>query len=214
MILKNVLLAEDHNVVMIGTIQMLNNIFPSVSNACATNFPEVLEMLSKQTYDLIILDINIPGGDKPTMIELIKKIQSDIRILIFSGYDESVYAYPYLDAGADGFLSKISTERDFKKAVDKVMNNQKYLSPKMQQQSIDRLLNKKKDVRTGLKVLSAREIEIVNRVVRGETTAEIGQQLSLQPSTVSTHKMRIFKKLNVINLVGLIEYVKNINNIE
>lgn len=205
---KNILLAEDHNVVMMGTVQMLNNIVPDSIITCATNFKQALDLLKSQKFDLFILDINIPGGDQLTMLDSVRKIQPKVFILIFSAYDELLYAYPYLEAGANGFLSKISTEEEFKAAVERVMGGQRYLSQKMQLQSIEKLLNKEEASKNGLKMLSAREIEVMNLMVKGASTAEIGQRLFLQLSTVSTHKMRIFRKLNVENLVELIEYVR------
>lgn len=203
-----VLIAEDHKVVIKGTIQMLGEAVDAAEAYGVMDMVELLEALDREIYDLIILDINIPGGNKPTMIEKIRQIQPEVKILIFSGYDEALYAYPYLQAGANGYLSKNSTEKDFKLAVDSVMNNAKYLSNAMQQQSIERLIGTGESSGAGLKLLSAREIEVLNLLIKGETTAQIGKELDLKISTVSTHKIKIFKKLHVANLVELIEYVR------
>ena len=206
--LQKIILAEDHNVTMLGTIQILNKVEPNAIITCAWNFPEVLDLLALQEYDLLILDINIPGGDQPNMITTVRKIQPEIPILIFSGYDETEYARPYIKAGADGFLSKTSTEEEFQTAIDRVMDGQIYLSPMIQKQSIDSWLNKKVVVGKGFSELSSREIEVMNLLITGASTSEIGQQLFLAHSTISTHKMNIFKKLNVSNVVELNEVAR------
>ncbi|MEO6684638.1 MAG: response regulator transcription factor, partial [Dyadobacter sp.] len=113
-------------------------------------------------------------------------------------------------AGADGFLSKNSDEQELKVAIDRIMNNHKYLSHAMQQQSIEKIINSNVNVRYGLNVLSNREMEIMNLLMQGASTSEIGSQLYLQVSTVSTHKMKILKKLQVRNVIEMIAYVKSI----
>lgn len=205
---QKIILAEDHNVVMLGTIQILNKVKPNAIVTCAWDFPEVLDLLALQEYDLLILDINIPGGDQPNMITSVRKIQPEISILIFSGYDETQYAHPYIKAGANGFLSKTSTEEEFQTAIDRVMEGDIYLSPVIQKQSIDSWLNKKVAVGKGFSELSSREIEVMNLLITGASTSEIGQQLFLAHSTISTHKMNIFKKLNVSNVVELNEVAR------
>lgn len=206
--LMKVLIAEDHKVVIKGTIQMLNETVDGAEACGVMDMAELMEALNRESYDLVILDINIPGGNKPTMIEKIRLVQPQIKILIFSGYDEAIYAYPYLQAGANGYLSKNSTETDFKLAIESVMNNAKYLSAAMQQQSIERLIGTGQSSEGGLKMLSARETEVLNLLIKGDTTAQIGKALDMKISTVSTHKIKIFKKLHVANLVELIEYMR------
>lgn len=187
---------------------MLNETVDGAETCGVMDMAELMEALNREPYDLLILDINIPGGNKPTMIEKIRLVQPQIKILIFSGYDEAIYAYPYLQAGANGYLSKNSTETDFKIAVDSVMNDAKYLSSAMQQQSIERLIGSGQSLDIGLKILSARETEVLNLLIKGDTTAQIGKALEMKISTVSTHKIKIFRKLQVANLVELIEYMR------
>ncbi|NIJ55474.1 response regulator [Dyadobacter arcticus] len=203
-----VLIAEDHKVVTMGTIQILHDAFSDINTASATDMLEVLGALNDETYDLLILDINIPGGDRPAMIGEIRLVQPDIKILIFSGYDEFLYAYPYLQAGADGYLSKNSAEKEFKVAIDRLMSNVKYISEAMQQQIINNLIGATKRAEEGLKVLTEREMAILHLLLKGKKAAEIGKEYSLTVSTVSSHKLNIYRKLGVSNLAELIEYVR------
>lgn len=214
MTIRKLLIADDHKVIMIGTIEMLKCISPNLEIAMAFDFPQVLQKLKSEPFDLLVLDIRIPGGDNPTMIASVRKIKKDIKILVFSGLDESMYAYPYLQAGADGFLSKNATEEELRLAIEKITSGQKYLSNRMLQESINKLLNEHPGAENKLHLLSNRETQIVNLMMQGASTASIGHKLNLHTSTVSTHKMKIFGKLEVSNLVELIEYVKAFQRID
>lgn len=189
---------------------MLNDILPQSHIVMAENFDQALQTLSSEILDLIILDLNIPGGDAPTMIRKIRDLQKNVRILIFSGYDEQIYALPYLQAGADGYLSKNAPDHEFAAAIKSVLNNRKYLSTDMQQQAINKIVSAPNDAAetNPSHILSAREVEVMQLLLKGLGTAEIGAHLHLQLSTISTYKMKIFEKLGVKNIVELVEKMK------
>ncbi len=206
--MKHILIAEDHAVVRIGTKHLLKSLIPESEISDVDDFDKIIQELQTKSFDLLILDINIPGGNNTKMVEAIKSISSEIRILVFSSYDEQQYGLLYLQAGADGYLSKEAPEEEFKAAVMSVLDNKKYMSQDMQQLNINRLINPKEYLPDPIVTLSPRETDVLNLLKEGLGTARIAEKLNLQLSTVSTYKARIFEKLNVKNIVELITKLK------
>ncbi len=206
--MKQIIIAEDHAVVRIGTKHLLQSLIPDSEVTDVEDFNKILEAMDKRDFDLLILDINIPGGNNTKMVESIKIKAPKMKILMFSGYDEQEYGLLYLQAGADGYLSKDAPEEEFKAAVQSVMANRKYMSEEMQQININRLINPKEFVPDPVVTLSPRETDVLALLKEGLGTAKIAEKLSLQLSTVSTYKARIFEKLGVKNIVELITKIK------
>jgi two-component system, NarL family, invasion response regulator UvrY len=200
-----ILLAEDHSIVRYGTSLILKNISPDVTVDETDNFEETLKLIDKKVYDLLILDILIPKGSNIDMIPLVRMRQSSIRILVFSGLDERLYAVRYLQAGADGYLMKDSPKHEIIDAVRCVLNNGKYVSPDVRQQLLQNLHHKEEARQNPMLTLSDREIEVMQLLIQGRAIGEIAQLMSLQISTVSTYKTRVFKKLEVNNVIELAE---------
>lgn len=189
---------------------MLQAIIPELHTVMSENFKTGLEILATQPFDLVILDLNVPGGGNPAMIGKIRELQTEVRILIFSGCDEMVYALPCLQAGADGYLSKNSSDEEFVTAIKSIINNRKYLSAEMHQQALQAVTgnsNMAKHLHPA-QILSAREMEVMQLLLKGLGTAEIAARIHLQLSTISTYKMKIFEKMGVKNIVELVEKMK------
>src|SRR5690349_7153195 len=117
----NILIAEDHGIVRVGTTLLVKELFVTVQVDEAGDFNKTLKMLGEKTYDLLILDINIPGGNTFNMIEVARLRQKDIPILIFSSYDEELYALRFLEPGATGYVSKDAPTDEIKNAIKKVI---------------------------------------------------------------------------------------------
>ena len=200
-----ILLTEDHSIVRYGTSLILKNLSPDVTVDESDNFEETLKLIDKKSYDLLILDILIPKGNSLDMIPLIRMKQSSIRILIFSGLDERLYALRYLQAGADGYLMKDSPNHEIIEAVRCVLNNGKYVSPDVRQQLLQSLQHNEEASQNPMLSLSDREIEVMQLLIQGRAIGEIAQLMNLQVSTVSTYKTRVFKKLEVNNVIELAE---------
>lgn len=204
-----ILVAEDHGTVRIGIKHMLQDALPSAQVVMTDNFNRALQILSSEPIDLVILDLNIPGGGAPSMIRKIKTIRQEIRVLIFSGYDEQIYALPCLQAGGDGYLSKNAPDEEFAVAVKSILNDRKYLSTEMQQQTINKIVGAPGKVMGNPALsLSPREAEVMQLLLKGMGTAEIAASVHLQLSTISTYKMKIFEKMGVKNIIELVEKLK------
>lgn len=198
-----ILIVDDHMVVKTGVSIILNSEINDLDIQFASTFSETLDKVKQFSYDLIILDINIPGGKNIEMIPEIRAIVPEVKILMFSAHEEEFYALRYVSAGADGFLNKLSSEEKLIEAVRSIREFGKYLTENLIDQLNNNLLND--EPLNPFDKLSKREIEIANLLVRGDGNLEISNNLGIQMSTVSTYKNRIFEKLKINNLVELIE---------
>ena len=199
----NFIVADDHTIVRQGVTFILKEIHKNSCIYQLANFSEIIKRLNTTPIDLIVLDISFPDGTSLNIIPTIKKIQPNIKILIFSAFDENIYAIRYLNAGASGYLSKLSNEDEIKLAIKSVLNSGKYISKNIQEKIMDTyIFNKPKNP---LEQLSNREIEIAKLLVEGFSNIDICNTLNIQKSTVSTYKNRIFEKLDIDNLSSLIQ---------
>lgn len=206
--MPNILVVDDQEVVRYGTTLILQKAIEDVQVSNASSFDDSLKMLSSKQFDLVILDIDMPGGNNHQMLDVIRLRHPEIKILIFSSYDEQIFGWRYLEAGADGFLSKKTGIEEIKNAVKSLLRNEKYLSPLLKQTLLNNISNKKSNTSNPLDRLSNRESNIMQLLIKGASVAEIAQKLSLQISTVSTYKKRICEKLQVSNIVEMIEKVQ------
>jgi DNA-binding NarL/FixJ family response regulator len=206
--MPNILVVDDQEVVRFGTTLILQKTIENVQVSDAGNFDDTLKILATKPFDLVILDIDMPGGNNHQMLDVIRLRHPEIKILIFSSYDEQIFGWRYLEAGADGFLSKKMGIEEIKNAVKSLLRNEKYLSPLLKQTLLNNIGNKKSATSNPLDRLSNRESNIMQLLIKGISVAEIAQKLSLQISTVSTYKKRICEKLQVSNIVEMIEKVQ------
>ncbi|MEN9908687.1 MAG: hypothetical protein RLZZ540_1836 [Bacteroidota bacterium] len=109
---KEILIVDDHLVVRTGVSIILEEKLKNIAISTTENYTETLGLLKKKKFDLIILDINIPGGRNTAMIQEIRDTQADVKILIFSVYEEDTHACPYIIAGANGYLNKLSDKKN------------------------------------------------------------------------------------------------------
>ena len=201
--MKKILVVEDHAIVRMGIEFLITDMFTTVDVQQASTFKETLDILSKSIFDMVLLDINIPGGENNRMISIIRKIQPAVKVLIFSGLEEEIYALHYLNAGANGYLSKGASEDDYKSAIMSVLNEGKYVSPRVQRLMVRNILDSKNISHNPLEDLSKRELEVMYLLAQGKWTKEIATFLNLKETTVSTYKSRIFEKMEVSNVIEM-----------
>ena len=201
----NILVADDHSIVRYGLVKIIATLPEPVNVSSVEAFDDVITLLSKKTFDLIILDINLPGGNSTRMLQTLKLQYPDSMVLIFSAYNEKIYALDYLRAGADGYLSKNSSEDETKLAILTLLKKEKYVSPITRQLLLNNLNRQKHPGEDPLALISARETEVMNLLIKGIPLQKIADMLHIQISTVSTYKTRIFSKLEVNNIVELLE---------
>jgi two-component system invasion response regulator UvrY len=209
----NILIVEDHPLIRSGLKHLLLEATPDATVAQATTFPLALTLLDQENFDLLILDIDIPGGENIRMMEIVRRKQPNIIILINSGYDEHVYALPYMQAGADGFLSKQATQEEFYQAYCTLISKGKYVSHRVQQILLTSLgRNGIKKTKNPLTTLSQREMAVMQLLTEGKWTKEIASILNVKENTISTYKRRIFDKLEVSDEIELSKKVSLLKN--
>jgi len=198
------LVADDHSIVRMGVKLMLEADFLGVTIDEAENGNEIVEKIKLLRYDLLILDFQMPNTDTFSIIDNLLARDRFLRILIYTMASEKIYAGKLLKAGVKGFLSKEAKNTELPKAVDVVLNGGIYGSEQV-------LFNGKQPLITPsnpFATLSNKEMDILAYIVQGKNTKEISSLLNLQLSTISTHKFRIFRKLNVNNIIELIALTK------
>jgi len=204
--IERILIADDHSIVRVGLSIMVKKLRPESLIEEAADFKNVLDLVKKNSYDLIVLDINMPNGSFQQTFEFIKIKQSDAKVLVFSSQEESVYAIRYLKMGADGFLQKMANEYTVRRVLEKVLRKGTYLSENIKDTLVSNSIRSRdKTARNPLTTLSTREMEIAEKLIRGESLKDISTELNLHSSTASTYKARIFKKLEVKNIPELID---------
>lgn len=195
--------ADDHSVVTQGISFILKDMYEGATVYQMENFSEIIKKINKTPIHLLILDVNFPEGSSLNIIPTLKKIQPDLKILIFSGFDEDIYAIRYINAGANGYLNKLSSEEEIKRAINLVMTTGKYTSQNIQDKIVNSYILKKPT--NPLEQLSNREFEVAKFLVDGRSNLDISNSLSLKKTTVSTYKNRIFEKLSIETLSELIQ---------
>nr|WP_315155566.1 response regulator transcription factor [uncultured Flavobacterium sp.] len=205
---RKILIVDDHFIVRSGMSLLLENEIDDVQVFGAKDFQEALEECSKDIFDLVILDINLPGGKKCYMIDDLRELQKDVKILIFSAHEEDIYAFRYIQAGANGYLNKLSDSDMIVKAIKTVLESGKYISNDILDKFIAFSQHKKGESDNPLEYLTHREFEIAELLVKGYGNLEIANELDIKMTTVSTHKLNILKKTNITNIIELSELFK------
>jgi two-component system invasion response regulator UvrY len=206
--MKRILLAEDHIITQEGTKHVLLKHLTEVEIFTVENFEEALNIVSRQILDLLILDVEISGEQKLNMIEVLRIKNPKLPILVFSGLDENLYALPLLRAGADGYLHKSSTAKEFIEAIEIIFSNKKYLSPQMIQQNIRQITQSSRSTTTPLDMLTKRETEVIYLLARGNTNSQISRTLFLSKSAISIYKSKAFQKLGLKNVIELSAFLE------
>lgn len=197
--MKNILIADGHYVVRTGTALLLET---KLQYSCDIDFSETYtetrEKVSKKAYDLLIIDIDIPQSIFKAMIKELKKKQKQLKILIFSTYDENV-GIQYVEEGAAGYLNKMASEAEILTAINAVFEEGYYYTIDM----MKKLVMQSADSHS-VERLSKREFQIFKLLAEGNGNIEISNSLNLKMSTISTYKKKIFEKLQVKNIVDLV----------
>ncbi len=202
-----ILVADDHEIVRMGMLRIIKQLKPNAHLAEVNDYKSLYSAISKDNYDLVILDVNMPNGSFQDAVVFIKLKQPSIKILVFSSQDEQIYAVRYLKLGADGYLNKESSSAKIDQALSAMLSTGRYLSEEVRDAMISDSLNGPAKS-TPIAALSNRELQIANKLVEGIPLKELSNTLNLHASTVSTYKNRLFEKLNIKSIPELVEILK------
>lgn len=201
-------LVVDHHPIIREGLQLLFQSDPDIEvvGTVGTGI-EIFEFIRRYSVDVLISEIDLPELNGITALRAIKKEHKELKVIMFSHHSEAIYAISTIKAGASGYLSKTADTATIKEAVMKVSNGDIYLSGDMAKHlKYDDTRNKKSRL---YKRLSTREVEVLKLLSSGKKNKEIAQELDINEKTVSTYKARLFKKLNVTNLVDLIHQAEH-----
>jgi DNA-binding NarL/FixJ family response regulator len=200
----NILIADDHAVLRKGLKQLIADDcgLSEVKFGEAQNGQEVLELARVQSWDLLLLDISMPGRDGLDVLNELHRDYPDLRVLVLSMYPEDQYAVRSLKMGASGYMTKDSAPEELAKAIEKIMNGGKYVSPEL----AEKLAFELGAAREGPEALSYREHQVLRMIASGKTVSEIAQELSLSVKTISTYRVRLLEKMRMRTNAELTHY--------
>jgi DNA-binding NarL/FixJ family response regulator len=200
----HVLIADDHAVVRAGLRQYLEDSGRISDVAEAGSGQQAMDLLRTKRFDLLILDINMPGRGGLDILKNVRASFPDTRVLIVSGFPEQQYAVNVLKAGASGYLSKESAPEELLKAVQLVLSGRRYVSSALAEQLVANLdVDSEQPVHTGL---SEREFQIFCKLAGGRAVSEIARELCLSVKTVSTYRSRVLEKMNLKSNADITRY--------
>ncbi|MEW5798921.1 MAG: response regulator transcription factor [Bacteroidota bacterium] len=199
-----VLIADDHTIVRKGLKQILSEGIRSIEFGDASNAAEALSLLGKELFDIVILDVSMPGRSGLDLLKDIKIKKPKTPVLVLSMHPEDQYALRVIKAGAMGYMTKDSAPEELVKAVTKILNGGKYVSETLSDRLLDLMQEPKQ--REAHQLLSDREFEVFQLIASGKTVSEIGIKLSLSVKTVSTYRTRILEKLHLSTNAELTRY--------
>ncbi|MDB5226730.1 MAG: response regulator transcription factor [Bacteroidota bacterium] len=199
-----ILIADDHAIVRKGLIGLLREAFFSAEIHEVSDGIDAIEKVRKDKWDLILLDISIPGKNG---IEVLKQLRTEgvkTPILILSIFPEDQYAIRVLKAGASGFVNKDCATEGLIEAVHKVLSGRKYVSAAIAQKLAETMND------NGSKLtheqLSDREMQVLQLIASGKTVSDIAELISLSINTISTYRARLLEKLSLHNNAELTRY--------
>jgi DNA-binding NarL/FixJ family response regulator len=204
--MSNFLLIDDHSVVRAGIKLIIMQRFQDAEVQEAENEKRAVDMLRNKEMDLILMDLNMPDSDPIRLIHYITSNYPKTAIIVLTMNDENVYAKRFFKLGIKGFLHKSSDNTEIIKAIEQALVNRVYMSDNLKQTIAESYF-------TGLSenpfdLLSDREFQVAKEMLTGKGIAEIAASLSINTSTVSTYKGKVFEKLkiphnNMVELMSL-----------
>jgi len=199
-----ILIADDHAVVRHGLKQILADEFKRAEFGEARNGQEVLNRVWKERWDVIVLDITMPGRGGLEVLKEIKKSRPKVPVLVLSMHPEDQFAVRVLKAGASGYMTKETAPEELVGAIKKVVAGGRHISP-----SLGEIMAAYLTVKTDKpphELLSNREFQVLRQIASGKTVSEIARELSLSVRTVSTYRTRILEKMGLKTNAELTHY--------
>lgn len=198
------LIVDDHAVVREGLKQIFSDTSDIVVADEASSGEEAINKIIENNYDVILMDISMPGRGGLEILQEIKEINPELRVLILSMHPEQQYALRALKAGASGYLTKNTPLEELIKAIRKIAQGRRYITETVSEQMADDL---SKDTSKPLhETLSNREYQTMRMIASGKTISGIAKELSLSVKTVSTYRSRILEKMNMKNNAAITYY--------
>ena len=198
-----ILIADDHAVVRAGLKQILTGVSGVTEIDGVANGKELMQKIKEKDFDVVVLDISMPGKSGLEVLKELKNAKPKIPVLMLSMFPEGQYAVRVLKAGASGYLTKDSASEELVNAVEKIYLGRKYITPSLAEKLADFSWEGDKFPH---EKLSDREFDIFKMIASGNTVKEVAANLFLSVKTVSTYKARIYEKMKLQTRVDITSY--------
>jgi two-component system, NarL family, invasion response regulator UvrY len=203
-----ILITDDHVVVRKGLRQILADEFKKAEFTEAGNASEALDRIRRENWDVVVLDITMPGRSGLEALKEIKEARPKLPVLVLSMHPEDQFAVRVLKAGASGYMTKESATDELVGAVRKIVAGGRYVSPALAEKMASYLAID--TPRPPHERLSDREFVVLRMIASGRTVSQIAEELSLSVKTVSTYRVRILEKMGMTSNAELTHYaIKN-----
>ncbi|HXA65938.1 MAG TPA: response regulator transcription factor [Bryobacteraceae bacterium] len=207
-----VLIADDHAILRRGLKEILARELNDSIFGEAEDAQEVLARTQSLEWDLLILDISMPGRSGLDVLRDLRTLRPKLPVLVLSMHSEAQYGKRILRAGAAGFMNKASAPEELIKAVQKVLAGGRYVSPMLGERLALHLNDEvQRDVQ---ETLSDREFEVLRMIALGKTIGQIAEELHLSVSTVSTYRARILEKMELTTNAEVMQYALRNNLVD
>jgi DNA-binding NarL/FixJ family response regulator len=199
-----ILLADDHTVVRHGLKQILADEFKRATFGEARNAQEALDLVWNDNWDVVVLDITMPGRSGLEVLREIKKSKPKLPVLVLSMHPENQFAVRVLKRGASGYMTKESAAGELVGAIKKVLAGGRYVSASLAEKLATYLASDTQ--KPPQEMLSDREFQVLRLIASGKIVSEIAKELSLSVKTISTYRTRILEKMGLRNNAELMHY--------
>lgn len=202
--MKKILIVDDHPIVRDGLKQILGDTDDLVVSGEAGNADEAIALVRDSDFDLVVLDITLPGRTGIDLLRDLRRERPTLPVLMLSIHPEDELGIRAVKAGASGFLSKECASDDLVRAIQLIVSGNKYISRALADRLIEEI--QRDTNRPPHEQLSDREYEVMSLIATGSSMKEVAAALSLSKSTVSTYRARILDKLNVKSTAEITRY--------
>jgi two-component system invasion response regulator UvrY len=202
--MTRILIADDHELVRRGLTTLLREAFPDVQIGEAQDARQALATAEKQAWDIVLLDINMPGRSGLDVLQDLKRLHPQLPVVVVSAFPEKDYAVRAFRLGAGGYVSKQSASGELLAAIRKVLAGGRYVTPLLAEALAAIVAGE--TPATPHELLSNRELQVLRLVASGRTLKEIAAELSLSEKTIATYRTRISQKIGCSTNVELARY--------
>ena len=201
---KSLLLVDDHPIVRRGVKQILSDAYPEMEFGEADNAEEAIAAVSGRDWDIVLLDISMPGRGGLDVLNELRKTSPRLPIIVLSMHEEEQWVIRMLRAGAKGYVSKQTAPGAIIQAVETVQQGKTFVSAGLSEKIVNSLVSH--NDKPAHERLSNREFEVLCLLAGGKTTKEVAEQLKLSIKTISTFRARVMKKLSLHTNAELVHY--------
>ena len=202
--MTRILVVDDHALLRRGLRSILTGAFPELVLVEAEDARQGLAAVEKQTCDVALVDINLPGRGGLELLQDLRRLHPKMPVIVLSAFPEQDYALRAFKLGASGYVSKQSAEAELLWAVRKALTGGRYVTPSLAEALAAQLAGDTPEAPH--ETLSNRELQVLQLVARGSTLKEIAAELALSEKTIGTYRTRVSQKLGLSTNVELARY--------